>query len=135
MEVCATESERRRRWRKERETEEKNDGESAMEKNDGVGEGRRRRTMETSRRSRRETEENVGERLVTKSGSERGERWRREEADEGEWGATEKRSCRQSNDGERKKKESDGGEGRIGAKKRLIKKVFLEHYCTIVLWA
>ena len=37
--------------------------------------------METARWSRRETDENGGERMVTKSGSERGERRRREEGD------------------------------------------------------
>ena len=56
---------------------------------------------------------------------ERGERWRRDDADGGEWRATEEEGCRQSVDGERKEKESDGGEGRIGANKRLIKKFFL----------
>ena len=78
--------------------------------------------------------------MVTKSGSERGERRRREEVDVeisgcGESDGREKRpmeesgerrrGCRRSVDGERKEKESDGGEGRIGAKKRLIKKFFL----------
>jgi hypothetical protein len=55
---------------------------------------------------------------------ERGERWRRELADGGEWRVPKVSGCRQSVDGERKEKESYGGE-RIGAKKRLIKKFFL----------
>jgi hypothetical protein len=52
---------------------------------------------------------------------ESGERRRRKAADR----ASMERGCRQSVDGERKEKESDGGEGRIGAKKRLIKQFFL----------
>jgi hypothetical protein len=46
MEECATERERWRRWLKERATEEKTDREGAKDKNDGVGERRRRRTMD-----------------------------------------------------------------------------------------
>ena len=65
---------------------------------------------------------------------ERGERWRRDDADGGEWRATEEEGCRQSVDGERKEKESDGGEGRIGAKKRLIKKFFF-NIIVLILWA
>jgi hypothetical protein len=61
--------------------------------------------METARRSRRETEENEGERMVTKSGSERGERRRREKGD------VEIRRCGES-DGREKRPMEEGGERR-----------------------
>jgi hypothetical protein len=68
-----------------------------------VGERRRRRTTETARRSRRDTEENRGERIVTKSGSERGERRRREEGD------LEISGCEESDGRERRAMEEEGG--------------------------